>query len=373
MADLRDALEAQFEAAEDGTLETPIEREIESNEDPIQAENRSQEDRQEASGQEDRDEKGRFKSKSQEASSQDYSNTQSNDVGQANAGDEESSQVEYSLQRPTTFKKEYVPIWEKMAAGKPLTPEESIKFAEYAGNIRESEYKKGVSTYKAEADNAKSLIEAISPFVGELQKQNIHPAAWINNLGRAHMVLSQAPMAQKIEMFQRLAADYGIQFNQAEGQVQYQQQDPYQLQLMQQLQAMNQEVSTIKGRYEQEENQRLMSEVNRVAQNVEQFPHFETVREDMAQLLERGLANDLETAYSKAVRLRDDVWQLEQDRLLKQATQQQSKKQQVQKAKATAVSPRSVTPNGMVATSDKNKDRKSLIESQFDSFTGNRF
>ena len=66
--------------------------------------------------------------------------------------------------RPTTWKKEYLPIWDKLTAGEQLTPEESLKLAEYS-NQRESEYKKGVSTYKQEADNAKSLVEAIAPFV----------------------------------------------------------------------------------------------------------------------------------------------------------------------------------------------------------------
>jgi len=56
MADLRDALEQQFEAAEEGTLDAPIEREIQSNDDPIEAENRAQEGSEESSRQEARDE-----------------------------------------------------------------------------------------------------------------------------------------------------------------------------------------------------------------------------------------------------------------------------------------------------------------------------
>ncbi len=373
MADLRDALEQQFEAAENGELDAPIEREIQSNDDPIETENRAQEGSEESTRQEARDEKGRFKGKS-EASSQDHSPAESNDAGPDDTGDTETPEV--GLQRPTTWKKDYLPIFDKIAANQQLTPEESKKFLNYVAVQRENEFKSGVSTYKREADNARSLIEAISPFVPELQKQNIHPAAWINNLGRAHMILAQAPMEQKIQMFQKLAGDYGIQFNPSEqygNEAQYAPQDPYAQQLYQQLQQMNQEVSSLKGRYEQEDNQRLMSEINRVAQDTEKFPHFEAVREQMAQLLENNLAPDLETAYAKAVRLQDDVWQLEQNRLLKQATQQQSKAQQVAKAKATAVSPRSVTPNGMVASGDKNKDRRSMLEAQIDSALNGRF
>ena len=84
----------------------------------------------------------------------------------------------------------------------------------------------------------------------------------------------------------------------------------------------------------------------------------------MAQLLELGKAQNLETAYKKAVRLNDDVWALEQDRLLNHAKQQASKAQQVQKAKAAAVSPKSVTPSGKVSDPGDKKDRRSLIAEQ---------
>jgi hypothetical protein len=264
--------------------------------------------------------------------------------------------------RPSTWKKEYVTIWDKMEKGEQISKEDFTKFAEYA-NQRESEYKKGVSTYKAEADRARGYEEAIAPFVPELQSLGITPAAWINNLGRAHMILAKAPHDQKVEMFQRLAKDYGIQLNN-EGQVVQQQYDPYTQQLMNQLNQVNQEVSNIKGRFAQEENQRLMSEIERVRSDAEKFPHFDVVREEMAQLLELGKAQDLETAYKKAVRMNDDVWELEQDRLLKEAKQTTIKAQQVAKAKAAAVSPKSTTPSGKVSNPEDKKDRRSLIADQ---------
>jgi hypothetical protein len=273
--------------------------------------------------------------------------------------------------RPSTWKKEYVQIWDKMEKGEQISKDDFTKFAEYA-NQRESEYKKGVSTYKAEADRARGYEEAIAPFIPELQSLGITPAAWINNLGRAHMVLAKAPYDQKVEMFQRLAKDYGIQLNN-EGQFaappQY---DAYTQQLMNQLNQVNQEVSSIKGRFAQEENQRLMGEIERVRSNVEKFPHFDVVREEMAQLLELGKAPDLETAYKKAVRMNDDVWELEQERLLSTAKQQASKAQQVAKAKAAAVSPKSVTPSGKVAEPGDKKDRRSLIAEQLGDAMGRR-
>jgi len=272
-----------------------------------------------------------------------------------------------AIPRPTTWKKEYLPIWDKLTSGQQLTKEESLKLAEYS-NQRESEYKKGVSTYKQEADNAKVLVEAIAPFVPEMQAQNISPAAWINNLGRAHMILSKAPYEQKVELFHRLARDYGIQLGESVAPVQ---QDPQSYALNQQLAALQSEVQQVRGWREREEQSRLMAEIQRVSSNAEKFPHFEVVREDMAQLLERGLAQDLETAYAKAVRMNDEVFKLEQERLLAQVKKETSKAQQVAKAKAAAVSPKSVTPSGVANKAD-GKDRRSLIAAQLGEAMGGR-
>jgi len=354
--DRREMLEAALEQAEEGTLEAPIEKEIEVNDDPIQAENASEESSEEEASPEesnDRDEKGRFKSKSEEASSQDNTDQEPELAAEASDANEE-------IKRPTTWKKEYVEIWNKMEKGEPLKKEDFVKFAEYA-NQREAEYKRGVSAYKAEADNARQLTEAIGPFVPELQKHGIHPVSWIQNLGRAHYTLANGTYEQKVQMFHRLAQDYGIQLNSDSLQMPEQAYvDPYQQQLMQQLQATQQQVQQLSAIREQEENARLNQEIKRVSSDKERFPHFEMVREDMAQLLERGLAPNLETAYAKAVRMNDEAYKLEQDKLLRSASTQASKAQQVAKAKATAVSPRSVTPSGQVSKSDA-KDRRSLL------------
>jgi len=186
------------------------------------------------------------------------------------------------------------------------------------------------------------------------------------------MVLSKAPYEQKVQLFHRLAQDYGIQLNRDAVQMPEQQYvDPYQQQLMQQLQATQQQVQQLSAIREQEENARLTNEISRVSSNKERFPHFEMVREDMAQLLERGLAQDLESAYAKAVRMNDEAYKLEQDKLLRSANTQASKAQQVAKAKATAVSPRSVTPSGQVSKTDA-KDRRSLLMANLADAEGGR-
>ena len=338
--DRRELLMQAMESAEEGTLEVPEDKplEVEATDDIAE---------------QARNEKGQFAKEEEEAPHM-----------EAESHEEEPVEVEEekpALQRPTTWKKEYLPIWDKLTAGEQLTKEEGIKLAEYAGVQRETEFKRGVSTYKAEADRAKPLVEIIAPLEKNLTSRGINPVQYVQNLVRAEQILSNAPYQQKVQIFQQLAADYGIQLNN-EGQAQ--QLDPYTQQLMNQLNQVNQEVSSIKGRFAQEENQRLMGEIERVRSDVEKYPHFDVVREEMAQLLELGKAQDLETAYKKAVRMNDDVWALEQDRLLKDAKQQAIKAQQVQKAKAAAVSPKSVTPSGKVAEPGDKKDRRSLLADQ---------
>jgi hypothetical protein len=278
---------------------------------------------------------------------------------ESSVDDEPEEFVEAKVTKPTTWKKEYLPIWDKLEKGEQVTKEEFIKFAEYA-NKREDDYKKGVSTYRQEAEHAKSLRTAIEPYMGELQRKNVKPEEYISALARADQMLTHAPYEQKVQMFNQLAQSYGINLG---GQVQPQDH------LMQQLYTVNQEVATIKQKYEQEEQSRLYNEIEKVRSNKERFPHFDEVREDMAQLLENGIVKDLETAYTKAIRLNEDVWQKEQERLVQTAQSQRQKQEQVSKAKAKAVSPRSVTPTSVVATSDK-KDRKSLLEAQLQELGG---
>ena len=334
--DRREMLMQAMEASEEGTLESPEEK-------PLEVEATDE------IADQARSEKEQY-AKEEEAPHME-------------AHDEEPVEIEEkpALQRPTTWKKEYLPIWDKLNSGEQLTREEGSKLAEYAGIQRETEFKRGLSTYKAEADRAKPLIEVIAPIEQNLTSRGINPVQYVQNLVRAEQILSNAPYQQKVQIFQQLAADYGIQLNN-EGQAT--QLDPYTQQLMNQLNQVNQEVSSIKGRFAQEENQRLMGEIESVRSDVDNYPHFDVVREEMAQLLELGKAQDLKTAYKKAVRMNDDVWALEQDRLLKDAKQSAIKAQQVQKAKAAAVSPRSTTPSGKVSDGTDKKDRRSLIADQ---------
>ena len=87
-----------------------------------------------------------------------------------------------------------------------------------------------------------------------------------------------------------------------------------------------------------------MAEEANLSQTIEQFAdgkeYFEDVRETMADLLDRGLANDLDDAYAKALRLNDDVfskWQASQQTIQERQRLEQAN-QAAKAAKASAVS-----------------------------------
>lgn len=344
---LRDALETNLDAAEAGTLAAPADSM------PIE----SPADTADQTGDRVRDDKGRFASKE---------TTPDQQAAPAAAEPQVQAEPQEELKRPTSWKKDYLPIWDKMATGQPLTPEEARKIAQYS-HQREKEFASGVSTYKAEADNAKTLQEALAPFIPDLQANNIHPAAWISNLGRAHQMLAKGTVQDRIQMFAQLAQEYNVPLaafsQQPNGQGGI---DPVVGQLMQQLQDLSGKVNTVASWREQQEQQQLQGVLSPFFDE-EKYPHFQKVRMTMAQLLESGVTQDLESAYKKAVRLDDDAWAAEQERVARANAAHDA----VAKAKAKAVSVKTTTPSGTIKTMDA-KDRRSVMADAFESASEGR-
>lgn len=257
---------------------------------------------------------------------------------------------------PTSWKKEYWDAYQK------LDPQ----VADYITQ-REQQFANGVSTYKQEADRAKEVFEAIAPFQQDLQAHGISAKDWIGQLGTAHQTLVRGSPEQKLAMFQRLAQDYGIPLqNIQSGQV-----DP----LMQYLSPLQEQVRSLQGQLtgwqqqqRDQEQQGIMSEISAFSVNNE---HFEAVRETMAGLLQAGLATDLKSAYDKAIRMNDDLWQASQQQQAAEAEKQRREAEQakVNKARANAVSVRSATPIGTMTSGGK-KDLRSALSEAVDAHLG---
>lgn len=323
MPSLQDALTEAFDAEEAGTLESPTETSIESTADPI--------------ADAGRDERGRFAAKASE---------QAAEVLEAVAPVE-------TRKPPQSWAKEQWDRWSKL----------DRETQEYIDK-READFARGISTYKSQWDQAAPLYQAIQPFLPELQQNNIRPDQWIANLGNAHRTLAMGSPEQKAQMFAKLATDYGVNLSALQsGSV-----DP-------QFGQLAQTVSQMQNRIEAYQREQEMAVQAKIYQDIDAFqknaPHFEAVRETMAQLLQSGVAPNLQTAYDKAIRLHDDIWQQHQAEQAKaQAAQRQS---QLAQKKAAAVSPRSASPTGITTQGNAKKGLRDLLSDNFDSVAVGRF
>jgi len=311
---LRDTLEASFDAVSD----TP---EVVTNDAPAIEETAEQREARE------RDERGRFVGKQQEP--------------------EPTTEAALAIekprpQRPSSWKKDYWEHWDK------LDP----TLAEYISQ-REREYTTGVSTYKAEADRAKTIQDALNPYMPVLQSSNIDPAQWIKSLGQVHYTLAFGQPQEKENLLRTLARDFNVTLGESNEN--------------EELQHIRQELQQVKSGWqqftslqEQQQRQAAEAEITRFSADK---PYFSEVRETMAGLLQSGMAQDLQSAYDKAVRLNDEVWQRHQ-------AESQSRQQaaaHVQKAKAAAVSVRSSTPGGMTSAPNGSQGLRDQLSAAFDS------
>jgi transcriptional regulator of nitric oxide reductase len=123
------------------------------------------------------------------------------------------------------------------------------------------------------------------------------------------------------------------------------------------------EVMGWKQQQEMAENQKLLEEINSFSTKAE---HFEEARPTMIQLLQSGVAQTLDEAYNKAVRLNEELFdKVQSARQAQVASKQSSELNKAAKAaRAAAVSVRSATPGAN--TAPKAQGRRALLEEAFD-------
>ena len=311
--------ELQTTLEEPISLRDTIENAIESTE----PETTSQEATESVKADKPRDEHGKFAKSSQNAS---------DDVTEA--FDDNNEQKVAIKPRPSSWKKDYEEHWGKLDP----TLQDYIQ-------QREADYAKGVSTYKNQWDMAAPVMESIRQFEPLLKQYGVAPQQWINQLGTAHAKLVMGSPEQKLETFAQLANDYGVNLGQLTGQSGY---DPQFSQLAQELNQIKNQWSNFQSQQEMVEQNQLQSEI---ASFKDDKPYFEEVRETMAGLLQNGMANDLQSAYDKAIRLNDDVFQKVQSEQTGKFGAAQREK--VAAAKAKVLSPKSTTPTASTGNGGK--------------------
>jgi hypothetical protein len=289
----------------------------------------------EAKASRERDERGRFAAKQAEA-----------------------AQAPAAKAPPSSWKKDYWDHWGK------LDPQ----IQDYIDQ-REQEAARGVSSYKQQYDQAAPFYQAVQPFIPHLQQRGVAPERWLADLGNVDRILSTGSMEQKAQLIARMAAANGVDLQGLAGG----QANP-------QFGHIAQTVNTLQQRLQQFETQQQEAELRTLQQTINSFggdkPHFQAVRATMGQLLQSGvvdassgdLSEALQTAYDKAIRLHDDIWQQEQ------ASQASAVNRQAEllKKKAAASSPKSASPTGNQAAGNGKKSLRETLSESFESAVSGR-
>ncbi len=255
---------------------------------------------------------------------------------------------------PASWKKEYHDYWHKA----------DPKLREYAWQ-REEQMKRGVEPLLSKAQFADAMNEALEPYMATIRGLGMTPDKAVAALAQADHTLRTSAPEQKMQYFLQLAQSYGINLGQMapqQGQQGAAQYDPMVYQLQNELNAMRGEVMGWKQQQEMQQNQQLLTEINDFSLKAE---HFEDARPTMIQLLQSGVAETLDDAYEKAIRLDSELFERVQSASQAQvAAKQAAQKDRAAKtARAAAVSVRGSTPG--TNTASKAQSRRSLLEEAF--------
>jgi len=256
---------------------------------------------------------------------------------------------------PASWKKEYHEHWAKA----------DPKMQEYAWQ-REEQMKRGVEPLLSKAQFADAMNDALQPYLPTIQGLGLKPEQAVAALAQADYTLRNSPPAQKMQYLTQLAASYGINLNQAtQGGQQIAQHsiDPMVYQLQNELNTVRGEVMGWKQQQEMAENQTMLSEINSFSMTAE---HFEEVRPTMIQLLQSGVAETLDEAYEKSIRLNSDLFDKVQSTKQAEFAHRQAteKNRAVKIARAAAVSVRGSTPG--TNTAPKAHSRRAMLEEAFE-------
>jgi hypothetical protein len=254
------------------------------------------------------------------------------------------------MKPPSSWKKDYHEVW--MSA--------DPKMREYAWQ-REEQMKRGVEPLLSKAQFADSMQEALEPYMDTIRGLGMPPDKAVAALAQADYTLRNSPPDQKLQYFMQLAQSYGINLGQAQAQPQ-QAIDPMVYQLQNELNKVRGEVMGWKQQQEMVENQTLLNEINQFSLKAD---HFEEVRPTMIQLLQSGVAQTLDEAYDKAIRLDPTLFEqtLKAQQAEVAAKQAKEANRVAKTARAAAVSVRSATPGPN--TAPKAANRRALLEEAF--------
>lgn len=270
-----------------------------------------------------RDENGRFKPKN---TSPDAVAAVSEQVTETPAQDEH----KWSPERPPSSWK---PATRELWGNLPLEVRQEI-------TRREEDALRGATRLQEQFAPLREIQQHMEPIIRELQGLGVSPQQHIDNVMATERRLRTADLPTKFDALLGIADQYGIPLreivNRSVGQEVLRNPQQQQVQIPQELQR---EIQQIKQWQEQQEQSYVNNEV---AQFGGQQEFFNDVRLHMADLIEKGVASDLNQAYEMATWANPEIRGILIERQARGTTNQQVQTRQARAASA------SIKPSGSV-------------------------
>lgn len=261
---------------------------------------------------------------------------------------------------PASWKKEAKGEWNAL----PLQARQEI-------HRREMEVQKVLNETAPIRQEVQQFRETVTPFMARIQSLGVTPHQAVGELLKADYLLATGTPAQKAMFIDKLLQDYGVDINELDSaiarrlgggqQPQQSQFDPNQVtQLVQQ--QLQQALAPI-YQQRQQEQQQIIQNAEMTVEQMEldpKYPHFESVRQDMADLMEinarRGVYISVQEAYNRAVGMNPEL------SAMQQATQLN---QRAQRAAAAAASVSGSPVGGGTQTHASSGDLRADLEAAF--------
>ena len=180
---------------------------------------------------------------------------------------------------------------------------------------------------------AQSFTEAVNPFAQKYQNSGMTPLQVMQNLMQADVFLSSAPAAQRAQFMAKLISDYKIDVGMldealAGGEPTSRPEAIVERMIQERIAPFQQFVQSAEQQRQQalqQEYNQQASHIQSMAQDEQNFPHFDTVRNDMADIMEMNARRKVylspQEAYKRAVAMNPDAQAAEQARAGQQRSQ----------------------------------------------------
>ena len=223
------------------------------------------------------------------------------------------------------------------------------------------------------------VAEVIRPYEARMRAVGVSPIEAIQRLFQADYILTSSPPVKAAEYMATLIKEYGIDIKALDNALAGQPTaDPIQSQIEQ---AVQQRLAPI-GQFLQQQQaqqqaadyqrgQAALGEIEKMAQNTAKYPHFEQVRETMADLIDfyaaKGQFESLESVYNKSVALNPELGAQSAKQVVRQ--QAAAMNQQTQRALAASASVAG-SPGGSPVPGKANGSIRDAVEAAWAAHSG---